>query len=106
ETRRARGAGQRAPTARSAAVRTGALTRLLPGTRRPSCLFSAPPGVRVPNAATAFPAADPPQRLLLGPGPSPVHERVTSAQARPVVGHLDPWLLEVMDQIAGMLRSV
>ncbi|MEX1178341.1 MAG: alanine--glyoxylate aminotransferase family protein [Nitriliruptor sp.] len=55
---------------------------------------------------TVFPAAQPPQRLLLGPGPSPVHERVTTAQARPLVGHLDPWFLEVMDQIAAMLRVV
>jgi alanine-glyoxylate transaminase / serine-glyoxylate transaminase / serine-pyruvate transaminase len=50
------------------------------------------------------PAALPPERLLLGPGPSPVHPRVLEAQARPVVGHLDPWFLEVADQIAAMLR--
>lgn len=50
--------------------------------------------------------AAPPQRLLLGPGPSPVAERVLEAQARPVVGHLDPWFLEVADQIAAMLRAV
>jgi alanine-glyoxylate transaminase / serine-glyoxylate transaminase / serine-pyruvate transaminase len=54
----------------------------------------------------AFPAAQPPERLLLGPGPSPVHPRVTDAQARPLVGHLDPWFLEVMDQVAAMLRVV
>ncbi len=51
-------------------------------------------------------AADPPDRLLLGPGPSPVHQRVLDAQARPVVGHLDPWFLGVADEIAAMLRSV
>ncbi len=55
---------------------------------------------------TAFPSATPPERLLLGPGPSPVHERVTAAQARQIVGHLDPWFLEVMDQVAAMLRAV
>jgi alanine-glyoxylate transaminase / serine-glyoxylate transaminase / serine-pyruvate transaminase len=59
----------------------------------------------VPEPA-AFPAAQPPERLLLGPGPSPVHARVTEAQARPLVGHLDPWFLEVMDQTAAMLRAV
>jgi alanine-glyoxylate transaminase / serine-glyoxylate transaminase / serine-pyruvate transaminase len=59
----------------------------------------------VPESA-AFPAAQPPERLLLGPGPSPVHHRVTEAQARPLVGHLDPWFLEVMDQTAAMLRAV
>lgn len=53
-----------------------------------------------------IPVAAPPERLLLGPGPSPVDPRVLEAQARPVVGHLDPWFLEVADQIAAMLRSV
>lgn len=51
------------------------------------------------------PPADPPTRLLLGPGPSPVHEDVLAAQARSVVGHLDPWFLEITDQIASMLRA-
>jgi len=52
------------------------------------------------------PVASPPERLLLGPGPSPVHTRVLEAQARAMVGHLDPWFLEVTDQIADMLRTV
>lgn len=51
-------------------------------------------------------AAAPPERLLLGPGPSPVHPRVLEAQARGVVGHLDPWFLERTDEIAQMLRSL
>ena len=51
-------------------------------------------------------AATPPQRLLLGPGPSPVHPRVLEAQARGMVGHLDPWFLGVADEIAQMLRAV
>jgi alanine-glyoxylate transaminase / serine-glyoxylate transaminase / serine-pyruvate transaminase len=58
------------------------------------------------DLAPPFPAAEPPARLLLGPGPSPVHERVTSAQARPLVGHLDPWFLDITDQLAAMLRAV
>ncbi|MDX1511206.1 MAG: alanine--glyoxylate aminotransferase family protein [Nitriliruptorales bacterium] len=48
----------------------------------------------------------PPQRLLLGPGPSPVADRVLEAMGQPVVGHLDPWFLELMDGIATDLRSV
>jgi len=52
------------------------------------------------------PAAVPPERLLLGPGPSPVHPRVLEALARGVVGHLDPFAFEVADQVAGMLRTV
>lgn len=53
-----------------------------------------------------FPAATPPERLLLGPGPSPVHADVLSAQARGPVGHLDPWFLKITDEVAGMLRAV
>jgi alanine-glyoxylate transaminase / serine-glyoxylate transaminase / serine-pyruvate transaminase len=53
-----------------------------------------------------IPAAVPPDRLLLGPGPSPVPSRVLEAQARPVVGHLDPWFLEVTDQLGDLLRQV
>jgi alanine-glyoxylate transaminase / serine-glyoxylate transaminase / serine-pyruvate transaminase len=51
-------------------------------------------------------AAIPPERLLLGPGPSPVHPDVLAAHARQTVGHLDPWFLEVTDQVADMLRAV
>jgi aspartate aminotransferase-like enzyme len=32
----------------------------------------------------------PPQRLLLGQGPSLMHTRVLQALAAPLVGHLDP----------------
>lgn len=45
-------------------------------------------------------------RLLLGPGPSPVSERVLEALARPTVGHLDPQLLALMDEIQEGLRRV
>ncbi len=55
---------------------------------------------------SAAPTATPPERLLLGPGPSPVPSAVTDAQARSVVGHLDPFFLGVMDEIADMLRQV
>ncbi len=48
----------------------------------------------------------PPDRLLLGPGPSPVSEEVLSAQAAPVVGHLDPAFLRVADEVASMLREI
>lgn len=47
-----------------------------------------------------------PERLLLGPGPSPVHPRVLEAQSRAIAGHLDPWFLGVADEVAAMLRSV
>ena len=50
--------------------------------------------------------ANPPIRTLLGPGPSPVNPRVLEALALPVVGHLDPKFLEIMDQSMAMLREV
>ena len=48
----------------------------------------------------------PPQRTLLGPGPSDVHPRVLAALAKPTVGHLDPYYLRVMDELQAMLRQV
>src|SRR3954467_1644876 len=48
---------------------------------------------------------DPPKRLLLGPGPSDVHPRVLSAMATPLVGHLDPYFLEIMNETQDMLRQ-
>ena len=47
-----------------------------------------------------------PRRLLLGPGPSIVHPRVLQALATPLVGHLDPVFLHVMDDIQALLRHV
>src|SRR5262245_59792661 len=49
---------------------------------------------------------NPPHRLLLGPGPSPVDDRVLSAMAAPVLGHLDPLFLQCMDDVQGLLRYV
>lgn len=46
----------------------------------------------------------PPQRILMGPGPSDVHQRVLQAMANPVLGHLDPVFLSVMDDVMEMLR--
>ncbi len=47
-----------------------------------------------------------PERLLLGPGPSPVAPSVLRALAGPTIGHLDPVLLEVQDQISSLLRPI
>lgn len=52
------------------------------------------------------PKLDPPKRTLLGPGPSPVHPHVLQALSLPVVGHLDPEFLKIMDQSMAMLRQV
>ncbi|MEN8241467.1 MAG: alanine--glyoxylate aminotransferase family protein [Chloroflexota bacterium] len=44
-------------------------------------------------------------RVLLGPGPSMVDARVLNAMATPVVGHLDPEYLQVMDDLQDLLRD-
>lgn len=47
-----------------------------------------------------------PDRLLLGSGPSPVPRRVLEALGQSTIGHLDPAFGELLDETAGMLRSV
>ena len=49
---------------------------------------------------------NPPNRTLLGPGPSPVDARVLTALSLPVIGHLDPAFLKIMDETMAMLREV
>lgn len=46
----------------------------------------------------------PPQRVLMGPGPSDVHPRVLNALSRPTIGHLDPAFQDLMEDIKGLLR--
>jgi alanine-glyoxylate transaminase/serine-glyoxylate transaminase/serine-pyruvate transaminase len=47
-----------------------------------------------------------PQRLLMGPGPANVLPRVLLAAASPVLGHLDPMFLQLMDDVRDGLRYV
>jgi len=46
----------------------------------------------------------PPDRTLMGPGPSEVHPRVLRAMSTPLVGHLDPSFVEIMDEVQELLR--
>jgi len=46
----------------------------------------------------------PPDRLLMGPGPSEVHPRVLESMSKPPVGHLDPSFIDVMDDVQELLR--
>ena len=48
----------------------------------------------------------PPARLLLGPGPSQVHPRVLRAMSAPLVGHLDPAFVAMMEDVKSLLRWV
>src|SRR5437867_5889257 len=48
----------------------------------------------------------PPQRILLGPGPSNVDPRIAQAMMKPVLGYLDPVYLGCLDEIQKLLRQV
>lgn len=52
-------------------------------------------------AITSF---NPTPRILMGPGPSDVSERVLKAMARPTVGHLDPAFIGMMDELKELLQ--
>jgi len=54
----------------------------------------------MPNAIQIRP------RILMGPGPSDVNPRVLAAMAQPTVGHLDPQVLGVLNDIRQMLQAV
>ncbi len=46
----------------------------------------------------------PPERTLMGPGPSDVSPRILNAMARPTLGHLDPLFIELMDETKNLLQ--
>ena len=46
----------------------------------------------------------PSKRILMGPGPSDVSERVLNALARPTIGHLDPEFVGMMDEMKSLLH--
>ncbi len=47
-----------------------------------------------------------PDRLLLGPGPSNAHPSVLEAMSRPLLGHLDPDFLALLDRLKEGLRTL
>lgn len=56
--------------------------------------------------APRFPELNPTARILLGPGPSMTHPRVTRALMAPTIGHLDPQLLNLYAEEQKLLRYV
>src|SRR6202453_931454 len=46
----------------------------------------------------------PPRRLLFGPGPTQVEPRVYDAMTKPMVGSLDPFFFEVVEEVRRDLR--
>jgi alanine-glyoxylate transaminase/serine-glyoxylate transaminase/serine-pyruvate transaminase len=47
-----------------------------------------------------------PERLLLGPGPSPVSPRVMQAMGAPIVSHLDPAMMTLLDDLRERLGAM
>ena len=45
-------------------------------------------------------------RLLMGPGPSNAYPASLEAAARPLIGHLDPVFLDILDETNDRLRTV
>jgi alanine-glyoxylate transaminase/serine-glyoxylate transaminase/serine-pyruvate transaminase len=54
----------------------------------------------------AFGPFNPAGRVLLGPGPSDVPPQVLRALSMPLVGHLDPTFLRLMNELQAMLRRI
>jgi alanine-glyoxylate transaminase / serine-glyoxylate transaminase / serine-pyruvate transaminase len=52
-----------------------------------------------------LPSLRPPERLLCGPGPTNVEPAVIDAMSRPMLGHLDPVLHEILLEVVAMLRE-
>lgn len=48
----------------------------------------------------------PPDRLLMGPGPSNLYPRVRRAMGSGMIGHLDPAFLDLLDETNARLRTV
>lgn len=48
---------------------------------------------------------NPTPRILMGPGPSDAHPRVLKAMATPLIGHLDPEFVAIMDEVKDMVQQ-
>ena len=48
----------------------------------------------------------PPARILMGPGPSNVDPRVLLAMAKPMIGHLDPEFIKIMNSLQDLMRYI
>jgi alanine-glyoxylate transaminase/serine-glyoxylate transaminase/serine-pyruvate transaminase len=57
------------------------------------------------NFVSGYGQLNPSPRILLGPGPSDVHPRVLGALAAPLLGHLDPQFLAIMNETQELLRK-
>ncbi|HXW14072.1 MAG TPA: aminotransferase class V-fold PLP-dependent enzyme [Terriglobia bacterium] len=56
--------------------------------------------------AEAYAPLQPPTRYLFGPGPTQVEPRVYQALSKPIVGHLDPYFIQMMQEVQDLVKSV
>ena len=75
----------------------GGRSTLESGHRHPRSVFTM-------HAAPQIAAFTPPRRILMGPGPSDVPQRVLEAMSRPTIGHLDPAFQGMMEELKALLR--
>jgi len=52
----------------------------------------------------SFQSFNPVPRTLMGPGPSDINPRVLAALSRPIIGHLDPQFVGMMDEVKVLLQ--
>src|SRR3954447_1147556 len=62
--------------------------------------------LRAMTPPTDLQPINPPDRLLAGPGPSNVEPRVLAAMQKPMLGHLDPDLHDILLELVGFQRQV
>jgi alanine-glyoxylate transaminase/serine-glyoxylate transaminase/serine-pyruvate transaminase len=64
----------------------------------------------MPQQASAYDLSiapsKPPSRYLFGPGPTMVDPRVYQALGKPIVGHLDPYFIQVMQEVQDLVKAV
>src|SRR3954465_13234049 len=62
--------------------------------------------LRAMTPPTDLTPINPPSRLLAGPGPSNVEPRVLEAMQKPMLGHLDPDLHDILTELVGFQRQI
>ena len=70
------------------------------------CLIGRATTITTALMSFTAPRFAPPERILMGPGPSDVPRRVLNALAAPTLGHLDPAYLAIMDEVRDFMRQV
>lgn len=64
------------------------------------------PRLRLSDSCCAAPHVQVPSRLLMGPGPTNAWPRVLAAQSLPLLGHMHPPFMTIMNEIQAGLRYV